>query len=45
MDKKIDECLEVCSKTSGCTPSYDTHKICKINNSNAYHKLNQLFEE
>jgi hypothetical protein len=43
--KKINECLEVCSKSTGCSLSQDTHKICKINNSNSYHKLNQLFEE
>lgn len=38
--KKMDDCLEVCIKTSGCTPK-DTHKICKINNPSNYNKLKE----
>ena len=32
--KKIDECLEVCIKSTGCyvKSGGDTHKICKLNN-------------
>lgn len=41
--KKMDDCLEVCSKSTGCMLS-DTHKICKINNQDGYDKLNKLFE-
>ena len=44
--KKIDECLEVCIKANGCNiiiNGIDTHKICKINNSNSYDKLNKHF--
>jgi len=40
--KKIDECLEVCTKSIGCGIG-DTHKICKINNSDSYNKLNKHF--
>jgi hypothetical protein len=36
----MDDCLEVCIKTSGCTPK-DTHKICKINNPSNYNKLKE----
>ena len=31
--KKMGECLEVCTKSTGCNIRYeDTHKICKLNN-------------
>jgi hypothetical protein len=39
------ECLEVCTKSTGCNGKYgDTHKICKLNNLNSYNKLNKHFE-
>ena len=43
--KKIDDCLNVCTKSSGCNNSKfnDTHKICKINNPESYDKLNKHF--
>jgi hypothetical protein len=41
--KKMDECLEVCTKTDGCREGADTHRICKINNFHSYEKLNRLF--
>ena len=43
--KKMDECLDVCMKSTGCN-KYDgsTHKICKINNPDSYNKLNKHFE-
>lgn len=40
--KKINECLEVCTK-NGCEGKWDTHKICKINSPTSYEKLNKLF--
>jgi len=44
--KKMDECLAVCTKTVGCSvEDGSTHKICKINNSESYKKLNKYFEE
>ena len=43
--KKMDECLEICTKSTGCNSiTGDTHKICKANNEASYNKLNKLFE-
>ena len=40
--KKMDDCLRVCTKSTGCEIK-DTHKICKINNNDSYTKLNKHF--
>lgn len=42
--KKMSECLEICTKTSGCSITQDTHKICKINNFDSYNEINKYFE-
>ena len=43
--KNMSECLEVCTKSTGChVENKDTHKICKANNLNSYNKLNKHFE-
>ena len=47
--RKIDECLEICAKSNGCSKlkysdDSDKHRICKINNADSYNKLNKLFE-
>jgi len=45
--KKIDECLEVCTKADGCyVESYkkNTHRICKLHNPESYNKLNKYFD-
>ena len=42
--KKIENCLEVCAKTTGCQVGYDTHKICKFNTPDSYSNLNVLFK-
>ena len=46
--KKMDDCLNVCTKSTGCNELNlkfnDTHKICKINNPKSYDKLNKHFE-
>jgi hypothetical protein len=43
--EKMGECLEVCTKSSGCSiRNADTHKICKLNNLDSYNKLNRHFE-
>ena len=44
--KKMGDCLEVCTKKNGCdnTKYRDTHKICKMNSSESYNKLNALIE-
>lgn len=41
--RKINDCLEICTKFNGCT-SYSSHKLCKFNNPKEYNKLNQYFE-
>lgn len=43
--KKISECFEVCTKSTGCDMKRgDTHTICKQNNPDSYNKLNRHFE-
>jgi len=39
--QQIDECYNICSKSTGCTLD-DTHKICKVNNPSSYNKINEL---
>ena len=42
--KKMNDCLEVCLKSSGCNvENKDTHKICKAYNLDSYNKLNKFF--
>ena len=42
--QKIDDCLHVCSKMTGCDiKNGGTHKICKTNNLDSYNKLNKHF--
>ena len=41
--KKMDECLHICTKSTGCSiDNGDTHKICK---PASYNKLNKHFVE
>jgi hypothetical protein len=45
--QKMSDCLEVCTKSTGCSVNVkngDTHKICKLNNPDSYNKLNKYFE-
>jgi hypothetical protein len=43
--KKMDECLRICTKSTGCSSSSSsTHKICKINNYDSYMQLNKFFD-
>lgn len=42
--KKMNDCLEICTKSTGCKNNGDTHKICKTNNLDSYNKLNKHFE-
>jgi hypothetical protein len=43
--QKMGDCLEVCTKTSGCAiANGDTHRICKLYNLDSYQKLNKHFE-
>ena len=41
--KKIDECMEICTKGDGCYVG-DTHKLCRANNPESYDKLNRQFD-
>ena len=46
--KKIDECIEICTKSNGCggTPiKDDTHVVCKINKPSSYDKLYNIYFE
>ena len=43
--QKINECLEVCTVSTGCNIKYgNTHKICKMNNPESYSKLCKFWE-
>ena len=42
--KKVGDCMEVCTKSIGCTLKTDTHTICKLYNLDSYNKLNKYFE-
>jgi len=47
--KQIDECLYVCTKSGGCNQHItdrfrDTHKICKSEHPDSYHRVNTLFK-
>lgn len=41
--KKMNECLEICSLSTGCSKD-NTLKVCKINNFDSYNELNKHFE-
>jgi len=43
--KKIEECLKICTKVTGCSlENGDTHKLCKVNNNDSYLFLNEWFK-
>lgn len=43
--KKMSSCLEVCTKSTGCSiKNGDTHRICELYNPDSYNKLNKYFE-
>lgn len=45
--KKMDECLLICTKSTGCAAnksSADTHTICKSSNPTSYETLNKFFK-
>jgi len=43
--QKINDCLEICTKSTGCNVrNKDTHSLCKSNNLDSYNKLNKRFE-
>ena len=42
--KRINECMEICTKGNGCYIG-DTHKLCKVKNSESYELINKHFEQ
>ena len=42
--KKMNECMEVCTKPDGCILQISTQRVCKSNSPESYNKLNELFE-
>ena len=42
--KKMNECLEICTRPSGCTSKINTHSICKDNSKESYETINKYFE-
>jgi hypothetical protein len=42
--QKLNECLEVCTKSTECTGVNDTHRICKTMSPDSYRYLNQYFQ-
>lgn len=42
--KKMNDCLEICTKPDGCAIGKDTHRVCKLYTPDSYNKLNISFE-
>jgi hypothetical protein len=42
--KKINSCMEICTKSDGCDVGKYTHKVCKSKTPDSYKKLNSLFD-
>lgn len=43
--KKMNDCLEICTRKIGCSiKDGTTHQICKKNNIHSYDELNQYFK-
>ena len=42
--KKMNDCLEVCTRRRGCNALEPPDKICKSNSPDSYDKLNNLIE-
>ena len=43
---KMNDCLEICTKSIGCSTNIDngdTHRICKMNNPSSYNEINKYF--
>lgn len=43
--KKVDECMEICSRFNGCSLETSKHnlRVCKLNNPDSYKRMEQLF--
>jgi hypothetical protein len=42
--KKMNECMQICTKPDGCILQISTQRVCKSNSPESYNKLNELFE-
>jgi hypothetical protein len=43
--KKIDECMNICSRMNGCDVNDGSSlRVCKLYNPSSYNKLNKLFQ-
>lgn len=42
--KKMNECMELCSKFNGCNMYLDTLSVCKNQSPSSYEKLNKYFD-
>jgi len=42
--KKMNKCMQVCTKPDGCILKLTTQTVCKNKNEESYNKLNELFE-
>jgi hypothetical protein len=41
--KKVNECMEICTKFNGCVAAYDTISVCKKNSPVGYNRLDRHF--
>lgn len=41
--KKMDECMEICTKGNGCYVG-DTHQLCKKTNAKSYNQMDKYFK-
>ena len=41
---KMNECLDICAKSTACARGVDTHRVCKTNSPDSYAKLHAHFE-
>lgn len=44
--KKMNDCLQICTKNQGCNVIdwIDTHRICKNNSPDTFNKYNEYFK-
>ena len=41
---KMNECLEICTRSNSCVPLSSTHRVCRLDNPETYDRLNKHFE-
>jgi hypothetical protein len=40
--QEINNCFEICNKSTGCAIRDGTHRVCKVNNPDSYKKIMDL---